>query len=119
MLGSDKGIKLVSNDGKVFGNILGNVNIITLGLDIGTKLDCLDGSFDDSNEGNIAGLLLGESLVSTDVKVFGYDEDTAQAGLAWSEIHVVVMGWGFGGVGCHTTRKGAGLSCELDYTISF
>ena len=35
-LGSDEGIKLVSNDGKVLGTILGNLDGITLGLDVGT-----------------------------------------------------------------------------------
>ena len=34
--GSDKGIKLGSTDGKVIGNILGNVYVIVLGLDVGT-----------------------------------------------------------------------------------
>ena len=27
--------------------------------------------------------------------------------------------WMFGGVGCHATSKGAELSCDLDYAISF
>ena len=49
MLGSDEGIKLGYTDGKVFGTILGNVDIITLGIDIGTELGFLDGSFDGSN----------------------------------------------------------------------
>ena len=31
----------------------------------------------------------------------------------------MVMGWIFGRVVCHETSKGADLSCELDYTISF
>ena len=31
----------------------------------------------------------------------------------------MVVGWMFGGVGCHATSKGAKLSCELDYPISF
>ena len=37
-----------SNDGKVFGTILGNVDRITLGLKIGTELGFLYGSFDGS-----------------------------------------------------------------------
>ena len=31
----------------------------------------------------------------------------------------MVVGWMFSGVGCHATSKGAELSCELDYAISF
>ena len=31
----------------------------------------------------------------------------------------MVVGWMFGGVGCHVANKGAELSCELDYVISF
>ena len=53
VLGYDEGIKMGSTDDKFFGNILGNVDIITLGLYIGTELGFLDGSFDGSNEGNI------------------------------------------------------------------
>ena len=103
----------------MFGTIIGNVDIITLGLDIGTKLGFLDGSFDGSNEGNIEGLFIGDSLGSTDGKVLGSNEGTAQADLTCLEVQVVVVGWMFGGVGCHATSKGAELSCELDYTISF
>ena len=36
MLGSDEGIKLRSADGKVFGNVLVNVDEIILGIDVGT-----------------------------------------------------------------------------------
>ena len=43
----------------------------------------------------------------------------AWAGLTRAVVHVVVMGWMFGGVGWHATSKGALLSCELDYSISF
>ena len=31
----------------------------------------------------------------------------------------MVLGWMFGGIGCRATSKGAYLSCELDYAISF
>ena len=119
VLGSDEGIKLGSTDGKVFGIILGNVDRITLGIDIGTELGFLYRSFDDSNEGKLEGLFIGDSLGSNDGKVLGYDEGTTRAGLTWSGVHVVVVGWMFGGVGCHATSKGADLSCELYYTISF
>ena len=44
---SDEGIKLESTDGKVLGTILGNVNVITFGLDVGIELGSLDGSFDN------------------------------------------------------------------------
>ena len=30
----------------------------------------------------------------------------------------MVVGWMFGGIGWHSTSKGAELSCDLDYTIS-
>ena len=46
VLGSGEGIKLVYNDGKVPVNILGNVDEITLELDVGTELGSLDRSFD-------------------------------------------------------------------------
>ena len=97
--------------------ILGNVDGIKLRLDIGTELGFLDESYDGYNEGNLEGLLLGDSLVSTNGKVLGSDEGTARAGLTWSGVHVVVVGWLFGGVGCHATNKGTELRCELDYTI--
>ena len=113
------GDSLGSTDGKVFGTILGNVYRITLGIDIGTNMGFLDGSFDGSNEGKLEGLFLGDSLGSTDVRMIGSDEGTARSGLTWSGVHVVVVGWMFDGVGCHATGKGAELSCELDYTISF
>ena len=38
----------------------------------------------------------------------------ARGGLTWSGVHVVVVGWMFGGVGCHATSKYAKLTCELD-----
>ena len=73
----DEGIKMGSTDGKVFGTILGNVYRITLGIDIGTKLGILDVSFDDSNKGKLEGLLLGDSLGYTDVKLIGFDGGTS------------------------------------------
>ena len=36
VLGSDEGIKLALSDGKVIGDILGNLYVITLGFDVGT-----------------------------------------------------------------------------------
>ena len=61
--------------------------------------------------------MIGDSLGSTYGKVISSDEVTARAGLTWSGVNVVVMGWIFGGVGCHVTSKGAELSCEQYYTI--
>ena len=118
VLGSDEGIKMGSTDGKAFGTILGNVDRITLGINIGTDLGFLDVSFDCSNEGKLEGLFLRDLLGSTDGKVLGCDEGTALAGLIWKGLHALVVGWMFGGVGCHTTSKGVELSCEIDYTIS-
>ena len=34
-------------------------------------------------------------------------------------VHAVVAGCTVGGLGCHTTSKGAELSCEIYYSISF
>ena len=59
MIGSDEGIKLVSNDGKVLGTIPGNVDVITLRIDIGTDLGSLDVSFVGFNDGKLEGLLIG------------------------------------------------------------
>ena len=92
MLGCYELIKLGSTDGKVLDIVLRNVDIITLGIDIGTELGFLDESFDGSNEGNLEGLFLVESMGSTDVKVLGYDKGTFRAGLTWSGVHVVVVG---------------------------
>ena len=66
MIVSDEGIKLGLYGGKIIGAILGNVDGITLLIDVGTKLGSLDSSFDGSNDRNIEGLFLGGSLVSTD-----------------------------------------------------
>ena len=75
MIGSAEDIKLVSTDGKVHVTIIGNVDVITLGLDVGTDMGSfLDGLFDDSNNGNIEGLLIEDSLGSTDDKVLGSNE---------------------------------------------
>ena len=114
MIVSDECIKLGYTDGKVFVTILGNIDIITLGIYIGTKLGFLVGSFDVSNESKLEGLLLGDSVGSTDGELLGSDEGTPRAGFTLSGVHVVVVGWMFGGVGCHATSKYAELSCELD-----
>ena len=43
---------------------------------------------------------------------------TTQSGLTWWVVHITVIGWMLGGVGCQATGKGAELSCEIDCTIS-
>ena len=74
MLGSNEGIKLWSTDGKVCWNILGNIDRITLGLDIGTDLRSLYVSFDGSNDGNPGRLLHGKSIGYIHGKVLVSDE---------------------------------------------
>ena len=49
-------------DGYVLGNRIGNIYVITLGIDIGTELGSLDESFDGFNDDNLEVLLLGDSL---------------------------------------------------------
>ena len=66
---SEEGIQLGSTDGNVIGTLLGNVDRITLGIDVGTNLNSLDRSFDGSNNGKLEVLLMGYSLVSTDGEV--------------------------------------------------
>ena len=51
VLGYNEVIKLVSSYGKVISNILGNVEGIVLGIDVGTELVSLDVYFDGSNYG--------------------------------------------------------------------
>ena len=49
VLGSDEGIYLGSTGVKVLVTIHGNVDVITLGLDVGTELVSSDRSFDGYN----------------------------------------------------------------------
>ena len=42
--------------------IIGNLDRITLGIDVGTELGYLDGSFDSSNDGKLESLFLGIQL---------------------------------------------------------
>ena len=53
----------------MIGTILGNVDVITLGIDVVTDLGSLDVSSDGSNDVKLEGLLPGYSLVYTDGKV--------------------------------------------------
>ena len=58
----------------MLGDTLGNVDEITLRLDIGTELGLLDVSFDGSNDGKLEGLFIGDSLVTNDDRVLVSDE---------------------------------------------
>ena len=73
-LGYNLGIELRLSDRKVLGNILGNVDVITICIDIGTCPGSSDGSFDGYNYVKLEGLLIGESLGYTDGEVLGSDE---------------------------------------------
>ena len=55
----------------MIGTILGNVDRIARGTDIGTKPGYLDGYFDGYNGENIEESLLGDSLRYTDGKFLG------------------------------------------------
>ena len=57
VLGSDEVIKVGISDGKVLGDILVYVYIITLDIDAGTELGSLDGSY---GVGNLEGSFMGE-----------------------------------------------------------
>ena len=46
-------MKLGLFDDKVLGNKIGNVYVITLGLDVGQELGSLHGSLDGTNDDNI------------------------------------------------------------------
>ena len=74
MSGYDEGIKFGSTDGNVLGTILGNLDRIKLGIDVGTYLGSLDEFFYISNYGKLEQLFLGDSLESTDGKVLGSDK---------------------------------------------
>ena len=65
---------MVSTDGKVFGTKIGDVERITLGIDIGTELGFLDWSFDGSNDRKVGVLFLGDLLGYNYGKVLGSDE---------------------------------------------
>ena len=51
MTGFDERIKLGLFNGKLIGTILGNIDRVTFGIDVGTELGSLDGSFGVSNDG--------------------------------------------------------------------
>ena len=74
LIQSDEVIKLGISYAKVLGIIPVNVDGITLGMYVGAELRYLDKYFDGYNYGKIEGLLLGGSLVSTDLNVHGHDQ---------------------------------------------
>ena len=74
VLGSEKGIKLVSTYSKLLGTILGNVYGITLGLHVGIDLGSKDEYFDGYTDDNFEKILIGESLGSTYSKVLGSEK---------------------------------------------
>ena len=62
------GVKLGLSDGKIIAALLVNVDVTTLGIDVGTELKYLYGSFNGSNYDNIKRLLLEGLLESNDGK---------------------------------------------------
>ena len=71
VVGSDEGIKLVLSYGNVIGTILINLYGIILGIDVGTELVSLDGSYEVFNHGKIERLSLGDSFWFTTDKRIG------------------------------------------------
>ena len=74
MICSNVCLQLESTDNKVLGTILGNVDEIIFGCDVGTELDSFDESFDGSNDNNLQGSFLEDLLRSIDVKVHGNEK---------------------------------------------
>ena len=59
----------------MLGTVLGNLDVIIFGNDVGTELGSLDGSLDGSDDYKLEDLLNGGSLgQSNDTKVLGSDE---------------------------------------------
>ena len=65
--------------------------MITLGLDVGSDMSSLDGSFDGSDYGKLNGLLLGDSMVYTDSKVIVSD-GKMQLGLCGGKVIGTIIG---------------------------
>ena len=91
MLGYDEDIKLGSNNGELMGIVLGGTDVITFGYDVVTELLYLYISFDGSTDGNLGGVFLGDSLVSTDDNKFGTNE-RIKLGLFDDEVLVTLLG---------------------------
>ena len=58
----------------MIGNILGNLDGTILVINVGTDLGPLYGSFGGCNDSKLGGLLLVDSLGSTDSNILGFDE---------------------------------------------
>ena len=70
----------------MLGTILVNVDVITLGIGVGTDIGSLDGSFYGYNDGKLEVLFIGDFLASNDGKVLGYDE-----GVNWDYLMVKLL----------------------------
>ena len=99
VLGLDKGIKLRYSHGKVLGTILVNVDIMSLGIDVGTEMVSLDGSFDASKDGKLERLLIVDSMEYTYDKMIPSDEGIKFAiscgkviGTILGRIYVIIVG---------------------------
>ena len=113
VLGSYKGIKMGLSGGKVFVAILGNVDLITWDLLMVTARRLRSAPVASRAVYHAIGACIILSIAVTSFAA------SAQVGLIWLLVHVMVVGWVFEGVGCHATSKVVELSCELDYAISF
>ena len=71
MIGSDEDIKPGSTYGRLLGTILGNVDVITLGVGVGIDMGSLDVSFYGYNDDKLDGSFMGESLGSDDLVEVG------------------------------------------------
>ena len=68
LLGSDAIMKLIVSGGKLIVTILGDVDLLTLGMNFGTELVSLDVFVDSCNDRKPEGIKLGSSLRSLMVK---------------------------------------------------
>ena len=85
VIGSDEGIKLGSTDVKVIVTIFWYIDLITLGLDVGTELGSFDGSFDGSNGVKLLSLYLGDSFLFTNEILVSSDEGI-KLGFTYDEV---------------------------------
>ena len=74
----------------MLGTTLGDVDVFNFSIVVGTKLDSLSVSFDCSNYGKMEVPFLGDSLRSTDGRVFGSDEGI-KMGLSYGKVFGIVL----------------------------